>query len=246
MGRRYARQEACQVVGHEGQVRLGESTVTIAGMGAIGSAIADLLARAGVGNLRIIDFDRVELDNLQRQCLYDENDAHKNRLKVEAAAERIARINSDITCTAICERIDEKNVDRLIHGSDVVVDAVDCFDTRYVVCAAAVRAKIPWVYGAVAGTVGTTMTVLPGESACLACLFPTPPAKEDVETARTSGVLGSIVHAVASLQVVETLKLVTGRSQDLRRGLLQIDIWDSDVNLFPVRRRPECPICGSK
>jgi len=246
MNGRYARQEACDCIGQEGQRRIRNATVTVTGVGAIGSAVADLLARAGVGRLRIIDFDHVELDNLQRQCLYDEKDALNGRLKIEAARDRIQSINSEIVCDAIPHRIDSGNVNALIDGSDVLVDAVDCFDTRRIVCRAAVHAGIPWIYGAVAGTICASMTVLPGETACIGCLFPEPTAKQDVETAATSGVLGSIVHMVAAIQVAEVLKLLIGKSDAVRRGLLRADIWESEFEVFPVARREECPICGEQ
>lgn len=240
---RYARQQILPEIGRDGQQRLAEATVTVVGCGALGSHAASLLARAGIGRLRLIDRDIVELHNLQRQILYTEDDARRGLPKAAAAAERLAAVNSEIMIEPHVADVDPANVEELLCGSDVLVDAVDNFETRYLCGDVAVKHGIPWIYGGVIGVGGVTLTVLPGDGPCLRCLFPADPQPGSLETCDTAGVLGPIVSIVASLQVTEALKIALGKVDEVRRELLEIDAWTGEMIALKIKRRADCPVC---
>jgi adenylyltransferase/sulfurtransferase len=230
-------------VGEEGQRRLLSSRVAIAGVGALGSVMANMLTRAGIGYIRLIDFDITALDNLQRQVLYDEQDVAAGLHKVEAAARKLRRINGDVTVEPAIAKLEAHNAEALLAGVDLILDGVDNFAGRFVINDVAVKLGIPWIYGAVAGSYGLTMPIFPREGACLRCLFEEIPPLEHTDTARTLGVLSSTVNVIASLQVVEAVKILTGQIDAVRRQMAQIDVWDAQIELITIPRSPTCKAC---
>jgi molybdopterin/thiamine biosynthesis adenylyltransferase len=243
---RYSRQVLFHGIGLEGQRRLAAARVAIVGCGAIGSALASLLARAGLGTLRIIDRDYVEPSNLQRQSLFDENDAAQSVPKAIAAARRIAAFNSEIVVEPQVADLTPANVEALLARPDLVLDGTDNFETRYLVNDYAVEQSVPWIYAAALGSYGVTMDILPGETACLACVFPAPPHGV-VETCDTSGILNSGVDLVASLAATEALKLLVGARDRLRRTLLSFDVWTNERSeISTARPRTDCQTCAAR
>ncbi|MFI5107718.1 MAG: ThiF family adenylyltransferase [Terriglobales bacterium] len=243
---RYSRQVLFHGIGADGQRRLASARVAIVGCGATGSALASLLARAGVGTLRIIDRDYVEPSNLQRQSLFDENDAAESVPKALAAARKIAAFNSEIVVEPQVADLTPANVASLLANSDLVLDGTDNFETRYLVNDYAVAQGRPWIYAAAVGSYGVTMDILPGETACLACVFPAPP-RGVVETCDTSGILNSAVNLAASVQATEALKLLVGARDRLRRTLLSFDVWTNERSeISTARPRAGCQTCGDR
>ncbi len=241
---RYARQIIYPAIGEAGQRALGEARVLLVGCGALGTHIADTLVRAGVGFLRLVDRDFVELHNLQRQVLFDEDDPARGVPKALAAAEKLRRINSGITVEPIVDDANAGNIAALLDGIDLIIDGTDNFETRYLLNDAAVSAGLPWVYGGVLASYGMTMTVVPGETACLRCVFRDPPPPGQAPTCDTAGVLGPAVAAVAALQASETLKLLLGAHDAINRDLLSLDVWRLAFDRLPVSRAADCPTCG--
>jgi adenylyltransferase/sulfurtransferase len=245
---RYSRQVLFRGIGVEGQRRLAAAKGAIVGCGATGSALASLLARAGVGTLRIIDRDYVEPSNLQRQSLFDEKDAADSLPKAIAAARRIAAINSAINVEERVEDLVPRNIDVLLEGMDVILDGTDNFETRYLVNDYAVKFSRPWIYTAAVGSYGVTLNVVPGTTACLACIFPDSP-RGMVETCETSGILNSAVNLVASIAATEAMKMIVGGPQaaELRRTLLSFDVWSNDRReITAAHPRPGCRACGER
>jgi len=245
---RYSRQILFRGIGAEGQRRLGMAKVAIVGCGATGSVVASLLARAGVGLLRIIDRDYVEASNLQRQSLFDEKDAAESVPKAIAAARRIGEFNSEINVEARVEDLVPGNVERLLEGTDVILDGTDNFETRYLVNDYAIKASLPWIYTAAVGSYGVTLNVVPGTTACLACLFPDSPHGM-VETCETSGILNSAVNLVTSIAATETMKMIVGGPQapELRRTLLSFDVWSNERSEIAASLpRAGCRACGER
>ena len=242
---KYSRQVLFQPIGAEGQERLLGAKVVIIGCGALGTTQANALARAGVGALRIVDRDYVEPSNLQRQTLFDEADAAENLPKAVAAERKLRRINSDVKVEGIVTDADSRNVEELVSGFDVILDGTDNFETRYLVNDAAVKLGIPWIYGAAVGSEATTMTVLPGRTACLACVYPELP-KGIHPTCDTVGVISPAVAWAAAIQVAETLKLLLGREEDLHGSLLACDVWKNRFQQVKPRRDPQCRVCGAR
>ncbi len=243
---RYSRQVLFRGIGAQGQRRLATARVAVVGCGATGSALASLLARAGVGTLRIIDRDYVEPSNLQRQSLFDENDAAESLPKAIAAARKIAAFNSEIVVEPEVADLTPANIGSLLAQSDLVLDGTDNFETRYLVNDYAVAQGVPWIYAAAVGSYGATMDILPGETACLACVFPAPP-RGAVETCDTSGILNSAVNLVASLQATEAVKLLVGARDRLRRTLLSFDVWTNQRSeISAAHPRPDCQTCAQR
>lgn len=240
---RYERQILFRPLGAAGQESLLASRVVVCGCGAIGAATAEMLTRAGVGYVRLVDFDRLELSNLQRQTLYEEGDI-QTRAKCEIAAERLRRINSEIVIEPVIAKIEADNAVELVAGTQVIVDAVDNFAAKFALNRAAVALGIPMVYAALSGSYGLTMTVRPGQTPCLCCLYCAEPDKASSETAATAGVIGPSVNAVASLQVSQVLQLLTGQPDCLPEGLLQVEVWDYELRTIKVARRADCAVCG--
>jgi molybdopterin-synthase adenylyltransferase len=243
---RYSRQVLFQGIGAEGQKRLSTARVVLAGCGATGSALAALLARAGVGTLRILDRDYVESSNLHRQALFDENDARESLPKAIAAARQIARFNSQIAVEPRVADLTPANVDSLLGGAELVLDGTDNFETRYLLNDFAVKNSVAWIYTATVGSYAVTLNVLPGETACLACVFPDPP-KGTVETCETAGVLNSAVNLAASLAAAEALKFLVGARARMRRTLLSWDVWNNQkAEVAADRPRAGCRSCGER
>ncbi len=241
---RYSRQILFAEIGEAGQQRLLTSTAVIAGCGALGTGQAAALARAGVGRLILIDRDYVEFSNLQRQWLFDESDARDVLPKAVAAARHLAAANSDIEIVPVVADLTAGNAERLLSKADVILDGADNFELRYLINDVAVKHDIPWIYGAAVGSYGVTMPILPGKTACLACLFPGLPSGPQA-TCDTAGVLNSITGLIASLQVADAVKLLAGRPESVNPALYSIDIWKNVSRTVSSRdRNPDCVVCA--
>jgi molybdopterin/thiamine biosynthesis adenylyltransferase len=241
---RYSRQVLYAGIGAEGQLRLLGSRVAIVGCGATGSALASLLARAGVGSLRIIDRDYVEASNLQRQTLFDEADAEQSLPKAIAACKRIASLNSQIVAEPHVSDLRPENVDELLRGVQLILDGTDNFETRYLINDFAVKNSVPWIYVAAVGSYAITMNVIPGETACLSCIFPESPVGA-VETCETAGILNTAVNQAASIAATEAMKLLVGGKSALRRTLLSHDLWCNErAEISAAAPRTGCRTCG--
>ncbi len=241
---KYSRQILFPPIGAEGQATLLESKAVILGCGALGTAQANALVRAGVGTVRIVDRDFVEESNLQRQMLFDEADARESLPKAVAAERKLRQINSDVKVEGIVADADSSNIEEFIEGFGVVLDATDNFETRYLLNDAAVKLGIPWVYGAVVASYAATMTILPGRSACLACVFPKSPRGLH-ETCDTVGVIGPAVSWAASLQTTEAMKILLGREDELHRSLITYDLWTNRFQKVDAPRDPACVVCAT-
>lgn len=231
-------------IGEEGQRKLLSSCAVIIGCGALGSVAGMLLARAGVGRLRIVDRDFVELENLQRQVLFDEQDVRESLPKAVAARRRLAAINSDIQIEAEVSDVQFGNVEQLIGDADVVLDGTDNFETRFVINDACVKLFKPWVYAGAVGSHGMVMGIVPGRTACFRCLVGELPAPGSSPTCDTAGIVNAASTAVASLQTAEALKILTGVGPT--EGLVTLDVWSGTVERFNLRRLPDCPACGRR
>ncbi|WP_158748047.1 ThiF family adenylyltransferase [Acidobacterium sp. S8] len=243
---RYSRQILYPGIGVEGQQKLKKAHVAIVGCGATGAASAGLLARAGVGTLTLIDRDFVEESNLQRQVLFDEEDARLALPKAEAARRKIMLFNSEITVKPQIADLVPANIHELLSGADLVLDATDNFETRYLINDYAVEQQKPWIYAAAIGAYAVTMNIVPEETACLACIFPKPPGGT-VETCDTAGILNSAVNLAASIEVTEALKLLTGAKDKLRRSLLSFDLWTNERSEVAASRpRADCEVCQQR
>src|ERR1700722_2458912 len=245
---RYSRQTLFRGIGPEGQRKLAAARVAIVGCGATGSALAQLLARAGVGTLRIIDRDYVEPSNLQRQSLFDERDAAESLPKAIAAARRIAAFNSQIVVESKVDDLVPRNIEALLEGMHLILDGTDNFETRYLINDYALNQSLPWIYSAAVGSYAVTLNVLPGKTACLACIFPDSP-RGIVETCETSGILNSAVNLVASIAATEALKLIVGgiSNPQLRTTLFSFDVWTNEhAEISSAKARPGCRACGER
>lgn len=243
---RYARQIRFAPLGEDGQQRLSSAKALVCGCGALGSMAANLLVRAGVGHVRIVDRDFVELNNLQRQVLFDEADAAAGMPKAVAAAEKLRRVNTSVIVEPIVADINSTNVERFCDGVQVVVDGTDNFETRFLMNDACVRLGLPWVYGGCVGAEGQTMTILSGETACLRCLMPECPAPGSTPTCDTTGILGPIVGVIASIEAMEAVKILSGSRGTVSRHLTVVDLWQNSVRQIDVRTlrdRVDCPTC---
>ena len=245
MFERYSRQILFDGIGEKGQRRILDSRVVIIGCGALGTAQAEALARAGVGRLRLIDRDFVEASNLQRQTMFTERDARERLPKAVACANHLAEINSDVETESEIADVNHSNVERLIRDCDVVLDGTDNFATRYLINDACVKHEINWVYGAAVGSYGVTMTIRPRKSPCLRCIFEEAPPAASAPTCDTAGVIMPIISIVAAVQVSETLKLLTGQPEMLHGSLMQFDVWRNDWRRIILSApQPECQTCG--
>ena len=236
---RYSRQEVLPQVGEGGQTRLGQATVLVLGLGALGTNAASLLARAGVGTMRLVDRDVVELSNLQRQVLFSEADL--NRPKAVAAAERLRAINSEIRIESRVKDVSAGNVGDLLAGVDLVLDGTDNLETRLVLNDACVQSGLPWVYAAVVATHGMVLPITPHNTACFRCLVPSLPAPGTMETCDTAGILNSVSHAVSGFEVTEGLRLLLGHPP--LGHLLVFEGWEPELRRIRIGRRPGCPAC---
>jgi len=244
---RYSRQVLFSGIGQEGQARLASARAVLVGCGALGAVQASLLVRAGVGSVRLIDRDFVEESNLQRQILFDEEDARQALPKAVAAEQKLRAANSLVQIEGLVEDVNAASADRLLGGFDVILDASDNFDARFLVNDYAVKNRVPWIYGACVGSYGLTFAVLPGEGACLRCVFENAPPAGATPSCDTAGVIGPIVSVIAALQVAEALKILTGRRDRVSRKITTLDLWDDRreaVDLPPAH--PDCPCCGRR
>jgi adenylyltransferase/sulfurtransferase len=246
---RYSRQIRFPGMREDGQRRLLQSRVTLCGCGALGTVLANALVRAGVGHLRLIDRDFIETSNLQRQVLFDEQDVAENLPKAEAAARKLEAINSTVHVEPVVTDIDRTNILELVEDADLILDGTDNFEIRYLINDAAVKLGKPWVYGGCIGSHGQTMTILPGETPCLRCVFEAAPAPGEAGTCETAGVLGPIVNIVASYQATEAFKILAGRLDKVNRDLLYFDVWDNvqkRIKIAPLLGKVDCPCCQRK
>jgi molybdopterin-synthase adenylyltransferase len=248
LSERYSRQILFRGIGEDGQRKLAAAKVAIVGCGATGSALSGLLARAGVGFLRIIDRDYVEPSNLQRQVLFDEADADESLPKAIAAARKIASFNSQITVQARVEDLVPSNIEILLQGTELILDGTDNFETRYLINDYAVDRTLPWIYSAAVGSYAVTLNVVPGQTACLACIFPDSP-RGIVETCETSGILNSAVNLIASISATEAVKFLVGGADNptLRRTLLSFDLWTNEhAEISAEKPRLDCRACAER
>ena len=244
---RYSRQSRFWGIGRAGQERIRAGHVVVVGCGALGSAGVSLLARAGVGRITVVDRDVVEFSNLQRQLLFEEADAVAGLPKAIAAARAVARINSDVEVHPSVADVTAANVELFVAGANVVLDGTDNFETRYLVNDACVKHGVPWVYGGAIGSTGMSMTIVPGETACLRCLFRATPPAGSMETCETAGVLAAGIVTVAAIQAAEALKILVGDREHRSRGLIAIDVWSNDhVQADDAPRDPACPCCRQR
>jgi adenylyltransferase/sulfurtransferase len=243
---RYSRQVLFPGIGVEGQRKLSAARIAVVGCGATGSALASLLARAGVGTIRIIDRDYVEPSNLQRQSLFDESDAAESLPKAIAAARKIAAFNSHIIVEPQVADLTPTNIEPLLDGIQLFLDGTDNFETRYLLNDFAVKNSLPWIYTAAVGSYAVTLNVLPGQTACLACIFPDPPRGAG-ETCETAGILNSAVNLAASIAATEALKLLIGAHGRVRRTLLSFDVWSNErAEISADQPRIGCRTCGDR
>jgi molybdopterin/thiamine biosynthesis adenylyltransferase len=242
---RYSRQILFAGIGPEGQRRLRNSRVVIIGCGALGSAQAEGFARAGVGNLRLVDRDFVEFSNLQRQTMFTEADAAERLPKTVACANHIREINSDVEVEAEVVDVRHSNIEQLIQGCDLVLDGTDNFATRYLINDACVKNSVSWIYGAAVGSYGVSMTIRPGLTPCLRCIFPEPPPAAGAPTCDTAGVIMPIISVVSAMQITEALKILTGDLESLHNSLMQIDVWRNEWRSISVGKpSADCLTCG--
>jgi adenylyltransferase/sulfurtransferase len=245
MDERYSRQILFAGIGKEGQRRLLQARALIVGCGALGSAHAEALARAGIGKLRLADRDFVEASNLQRQAMFTEHDATEHTPKAVAAANHVNEINSEVKVEPEITDVNYSNIERLVKDCDVVLDGTDNFATRYLINDACVKHKINWIYGAAVGSYGVTMTVRPHQSPCLRCVFEEAPPAASAPTCDTAGVIMPIISVVAAVQITEALKLLTGQDEALHNSLMQFDVWRNEWRkINPGPPSPDCVTCG--
>lgn len=250
---RYQRQTLLSQIGPAGQARLGSARVALVGCGALGTVLADALVRAGIGHLSIIDRDLVQWSNLQRQVLFDESDAKEEAPKAVAAAGRLRAINSAISVEAVIADVSGGNVERILAlesagapRHDLILDGTDNVATRYLLNDVSVKHRVPWIYGACVGTEGRMMTIRPGVTACLRCVFPNPPGSGELPTCDTAGVLGPTAGAIASLQAAAAIKLLVGAGHAIKDELISLNLWSSRYRATSLvdARRDDCQTCG--
>jgi adenylyltransferase/sulfurtransferase len=245
---RYSRQILFSEIGESGQQRLLESSAVIVGCGALGTALANLLVRAGVGRLRIVDRDFVEPSNLQRQTLFEEADAQEALPKAVAAERRLRAINSGVSIEGIVADLGPKNAGELLHGFSLILDGTDNFETRFLLNDVAIHFNVPWIYAGVVASYGVTLTVRPGETACLACALESesgddsPPTGTE-DTCDTVGVLGAAAGVIASIEAAEAIKLLAGKSESAGGRLISFDVWSGKFQSVRVARNSECRAC---
>jgi len=245
---RYQRQARFAPLGEEGQQKLMSGRVLVCGCGALGSVVADSLVRAGVGLVRIVDRDFVEIGNLHRQVLFDEHDAAAQLPKAVAAAERLAHVNSNVQIEPVVADLNATNIRTLADSMEVIVDGTDNLETRYLLNDYAIETNTPWVFGGCVGAEGQTLAIVPGETPCLSCIMPEPPPATAMPTCETAGVLGPIVNVIASLQAMEAIKLLSGNRDQLNPALTIVDLWNNQIRTIGVSagRTESCPACGQR
>ena len=234
-------------IGAEGQKKLSNSRVLLVGAGALGASHAEMLARAGVGFLRIVDRDFVEFTNLQRQTLYSESDAKKRLPKAIAAKNRLAKINSEIEVQAVIADINHSNIESFVEDVDLIIDGTDNFQIRYLLNEACVKHNKTWIYGAAVSSYGTTMTIIPNKTPCLRCIFEEMPNAGSAPTCDTAGVIMPIIATISAVQVTEALKILVGKTEDLHKSLMQFDVWQNDWRKIKLQKpNPDCAVCAAR
>ena len=247
MNERYSRQILFAPIGETGQEKLKNSRLLLVGCGALGASHAEILARAGVGFLRIVDRDFVEYSNLQRQTLYSESDANERLPKAAAAKNRLAAINSEIEIDAVVADVNHSNVETFIKDVDLILDGTDNFQIRYLINDACVKLKKPWIYGAAVSSYGATMTIFPHETPCLRCIFEEIPNAGSAPTCETAGVIQPIITSVSAIQTTEALKILTGNFDALHKSLIQIDVWNNDWRKIKLGApNHDCECCAKR
>lgn len=246
MNSRYSRQILFSPIGAQGQEKLQKKHVLIIGAGALGSGSAEMLARAGIGRITIADRDYVDWSNLQRQQLYSEQDVEEHLPKAIAAQKRLRSINKEIEVIAHIQDITALELEQLVHNVDLMIDATDNFETRFLMNDIAQKYNIPWIYGACVGSYGLTYTILPGETPCLSCLLESIPL--GIATCDTAGIISPAVSMVVSHQVTEALKLLTDNKESLQKRLISFDVWQNEYSTMNVQplKKPRCPSCGEE
>lgn len=245
MNERYSRQILFKQIGTEGQKKLSKSRVLLIGCGALGASHAEILARAGVGLLRIVDRDFVEFTNLQRQTLYSETDAKERLPKAVAAKNRLAKINSEIEIEAVVADVNHSNIESYIKDVDLILDGTDNFQIRYLINDACVKHRKTWIYGAAVSSYGTTMTIFPHETPCLRCIFEEMPSAGSAPTCDTAGVIQPIIAGISAIQTAEALKILTGNLGALHKSLIQIDVWHNDWRKIKLNKpNKDCRVCA--
>lgn len=240
---RYARHRVIPEIGDAGQDKIAAASALIVGCGALGSTQAQLLVRAGVGRVRIVDNDVAETVNLQRQILFDEDDVAGGRPKAEIAAAKLGRVNSDVKVEGVVARATAENIESLMNGVDIVMDACDNFPTRYLINDACVKRGLPWIYGGVIGATGMCLPILPGRGPCMRCVFPLPPEPGSTPTGVEAGILSSAPAMVAALQSALALHILVAGGLD-SHSLAMLDLWNGTQRTLGVARDPQCPCCG--
>jgi adenylyltransferase/sulfurtransferase len=240
---RYSRQTLFGPIGKEGQERLGAATVTLIGCGALGTFLANNLCRAGIGRLVIADRDYIELNNLQRQILFDEEDIARRLPKAIAAAEKLRRINSATSIEPLVEDINADGIESLVRDTDLVLDATDNFETRYLLNDVCIKYGRPWIYSGVIASYGVTMNIVPGDTACLRCVFPEMPLPGTTATCDTAGVLNGIVGAITGVASTEAIKILL-KSEMMSRAMFWMDVWENTGERIELPRQADCPACG--
>jgi adenylyltransferase/sulfurtransferase len=244
---RYRHQILFQGILEEGQKKILQGHATVVGCGALGSMSATALARAGVGYIRIIDRDFVEMKNLHRQILYDENDAKRFIPKAVAAEEKLKAINADIQVEGVVADVSYLNVENLLSGTSVVVDGTDNFETRFLLNEFSVKKEIPWIYGGCVGSYGLAMNIIPGQGPCLRCVFEKSPPAESMETCDTAGVIPTVAYLVASVQSTEALKILSGKSEMLNKSIVKVDVWKGTFQSIAIGKQgKDCDVCDHK
>ncbi len=247
MNNRYSRQILFDGIGKEGQAKLADSRILLVGCGALGASHAEILARAGIGFLRIVDRDFVEFSNLQRQTLYSETDASERLPKAVAAKNRLSKINSEIEIEAVVADVNNSNIESLLSDVDLILDGTDNFQIRYLVNDACVKLNKKWIYGAAVSSYGTTMTIIPHETPCLRCIFEEIPSVGSSPTCDTAGVIQPIISMISAIQVSEALKILVGKFDKLHKSLMQCDVWENDWRKIKLGKpHTDCPTCGHK
>lgn len=244
---RYSRQILFQEIGEDGQRRIRGSRVVVVGVGALGSVSSEMLVRAGVGYLRLVDRDYVDETNLQRQGLYDEESLERNLPKAVAASEKLRKINHEVEIDGRVEDLNPNNAEELLDGVDLVLDGTDNFEARYLLNDACIKAGKTWIYAACVGSYGLTFVIRPGKTPCLRCLMEEEPPPGATPTCDTAGVIAPVVHAVTAFQVTEALKILAGKEDKLSGMLLSMDVWNGSFDQFrPSAPNKDCPACGRK
>ncbi len=247
MNERYSRQILFPGIGADGQRKLFESRVLLIGCGALGTVIAEILARAGVGHLTLVDRDYIDESNLQRQSLYTEEDCRSGLPKAAAAAAHLAEINSGITLVPEILDVNSITMASLMPGQDLMLDGTDNFETRFLINDASLKWNVPWIYGACVGAHGMCVAFVPGATPCFRCILEQLPPPGSSPTCDTAGIIGPIVHVVAALECAEALKILTGRRERINGKLVNVDLWEnriSTLNLAPLQKNSDCTACG--